>query len=180
MRRIDTRKWRSDLERSIATRALPRVKAQCQSNQLRRWLQVHPPKPEGTPISVPHHWAVFYHDGRTRPILPVRGSVLVWFTDPRDDPRRHTFDYTGQRLTRQQFYEGLAENRRRRAAAGNSASYEPFMVVTRAVRKPTAPHPFFEQGLSGTWPRVKAQVVRETHRLARSFFPAFRREVIAW
>jgi hypothetical protein len=37
-------------------------------------------------INVPHYWAIYYHEGR-RVITPVSANFLVWFKDPKDDPR---------------------------------------------------------------------------------------------
>jgi len=38
-------------------------------------------------IGVPHYWAVFYHDGRG-PVRSSRpGGFLVWYKNPKDDPR---------------------------------------------------------------------------------------------
>jgi hypothetical protein len=35
-------------------------------------------------LNVPHYWAKYYHDGRG----PSKGSpILVWFRNPKDDPR---------------------------------------------------------------------------------------------
>ena len=60
-------------------------------------------------IRVPHYWARFAHDGRgPSPGVSGTGKILVWFRDPKDDPR-----YPGgvypirrsdiKRLTRGQF-----------------------------------------------------------------------------
>lgn len=60
-------------------------------------------------IRVPHYWARFIHDGRgPSPSASGTGKILVWFRDPKDDPR-----YPGgmypirrsdiKRLTRGQF-----------------------------------------------------------------------------
>lgn len=38
-------------------------------------------------IESPQYWAVYYHDGRG-PVAPLAGTrVLVWYLDPKQDPR---------------------------------------------------------------------------------------------
>ncbi len=37
-------------------------------------------------LSVPHYWAIYYHDGRGE-IRAKKGKVLVWFASIEDDPR---------------------------------------------------------------------------------------------
>lgn len=37
-------------------------------------------------LSVPHYWAIYYHDGRGA-IRAKKGKVLVWFASIEDDPR---------------------------------------------------------------------------------------------
>ena len=66
---------------------------------------------------MPHYWAPYYHDGRgvVRPL--GRRKFLIWFRDPlKNDPRlagRYPI-FKGQtrRLTKQEFAQGLAANRR--------------------------------------------------------------------
>lgn len=92
-------------------------------------------------LTIPHYWAIYVHDGRG-PVRPVRRSWLVWFTNPRDDPRlRGGYPVRESdiiRLTRDEFQQGLEENRAR-AAAG----LPPYMIVTK-YSGPTAPNRFFE------------------------------------
>lgn len=60
-------------------------------------------------IRVPHYWAVFAHDGRgPSPGAAGTGKILVWFRDPKDDPRYPGGKYPVHRsdikhLTRGQF-----------------------------------------------------------------------------
>jgi len=93
-------------------------------------------------IFIPHYWAVYYHDGRAGFAAPG-GRVLVFFADPEDDPRLEAGypirEADIRRLTRDEFYAGLAENEARAFAGG-----EPFMFVVRSVG-PAPAHPFFEQ-----------------------------------
>ena len=37
-------------------------------------------------IHIPHYWAIYYHDG-SGPITMPKGRYMVWFKDPKDDPR---------------------------------------------------------------------------------------------
>lgn len=37
-------------------------------------------------LSVPHYWAIYYHDGRGE-VRAKNGKVLVWFASIEDDPR---------------------------------------------------------------------------------------------
>lgn len=98
--------------------------------------------PEGAELYIPHYWALYVHDGRGA-VKPRRSKFLVWFLDPKDDPRlsggypERASDII--RLTRDQFREGLAENRAR-AAAG----LPPYMIVTK-YSGPTRPNRFFEE-----------------------------------
>ena len=61
-----------------------------QSRTLRRALACRlektGPRVRTARLSVPHYWAVYYHDGR-RPIRPRRGKFLVYFRNVEDDPR---------------------------------------------------------------------------------------------
>ena len=38
-------------------------------------------------LSVPHYWAVYYHDGRGR--AHPDGQWLIWYPNPNDDPRHN-------------------------------------------------------------------------------------------
>jgi hypothetical protein len=93
-------------------------------------------------IFIPHYWAVYYHDGRAG-FSAAGGRVLVFFADPDDDPRLEG-GYPERateirRLTRDEFYDGLAENERRKADGEG-----PFMFVVPSVG-PAPAHPFFDQ-----------------------------------
>jgi hypothetical protein len=37
-------------------------------------------------VHIPHYWARYYHDG-SGPITLSKGHYMVWFKDPKDDPR---------------------------------------------------------------------------------------------
>ena len=71
----------------IAEVALRRVRAACESATLRKALAI---QREGRSIfiGVPHYWAIFYNDDRG-PAEAPEGKFLIWFPNPRDDPRHH-------------------------------------------------------------------------------------------
>jgi hypothetical protein len=37
-------------------------------------------------VHIPHYWATYYHDG-SGPVTMPKGKYMVWFRDPKDDPR---------------------------------------------------------------------------------------------
>ena len=79
--------------------------------------------------------------------------MLVFFEDSDDDPRLaggypvRANDV--RRLTRDEFYAGLAENERRAQVGG-----APYMYVVRSVG-PAGPHPFFDQLAEGAAERME-------------------------
>jgi len=102
-------------------------------------------------LFIPHYWAVYYHDGRDG-FGASNASVLVFFADPDDDPRLEggylVRESEIRRLSREEFYAGLAENELR-AAEGEP----PFMFVVPSVG-PAAGHPFFDQLAVGAAARM--------------------------
>jgi hypothetical protein len=102
-------------------------------------------------IFIPHYWAVYYHDGRDGFAAPG-GRVLVFFADPDDDPRLEggypERESDIRRLTRDEFYAGLAENEQRALEGAG-----PFMFVVRSVG-PAGAHPFFDQLAVGAAARL--------------------------
>lgn len=98
-------------------------------------------------VLVPHYWALYVHDGRGPVEMPA-GRFMVFFPDTQNDPRT---DFGSrfpvrlsdiEHLSRQQFIEGLEQNRERREFGG-----QPFMIVTRSVG-PIPGVPFFREGLA--------------------------------
>ena len=69
-------------------------------------------------IRVPHYWARFIHDGRgPSPGASGTGKILVWFRNPKDDPRLPGGKYPVRRsdirrLTRGQFRKWSRINQR--------------------------------------------------------------------
>lgn len=117
-------------------------------------------------LFIPHYWAVYYHDGRGS-VHPDTARKLVFFDDPRDDPRikggRPVKESDVQRLTRDQYREGLQRNQERHAKG-----LRPFMYVVDSVG-PAAPRPFFDRLQQGAAKRADNLVLR-----------SFERELLAW
>lgn len=67
-----------------------KAKGFCTSRQLRKYMHTLvtiSSKVFSTGIiRVPQYWAIYYHEGR-RVISPVSATYLVWFKNPKDDPR---------------------------------------------------------------------------------------------
>lgn len=97
-------------------------------------------------LYIPHYWALYIHDGHRGPIRPYRAQYLVWFRDPRDDPRlRDGYpirETDVKRLTKDEFYEAV-EIQRQRDIAGL-----PAYVYIRKFRPASPPRQFFETNLS--------------------------------
>lgn len=100
-------------------------------------------------LFIPHYWAVYYHDGRG-PVQPITAQKIVFFADPRDDPRlvggnpRRVSDI--RTLTRDDYQNGLEINAERR-----KNGEPPFMFVLDRAG-PAGAHPFFSElaiGASG-------------------------------
>lgn len=118
-------------------------------------------------LFIPHYWAVYYHDGR-RGFGTVDNVWLVYFTDPKDDPRiQGGYPVRGndiQTLTRGQYEFGLRKNRERRASGG-----VPYMIVTKSVG-PAGAHPFFTKGMVG--------FKRSADRVAKPYFDAYIQRIV--
>lgn len=118
-------------------------------------------------LFIPHYWALFVHDGRG-PVRPVHKRVLVWFADPRDDPRTDgTRNYPvrldqRRRLTADQYRRGLEENRSRK-----ERGLEPYMIVT-TVSGPVQATPFFEASTTAFEQEVMPLLGDLFHRLVLS------------
>lgn len=136
--------------RAITAAGLDYVRPKIRSRTLRRALNRWIPTDQQGYIQIPHYWALYVHDGRGTFAAPP-GKYLVWFRNPKDDPRlrggvtpvraadlRH--------LQPSEFYHWLREN-----AIARAEGRDPPMVVTRAVRKGVPPARFFENdgGMAG-------------------------------
>lgn len=85
-------------------------------------------------VSVPHYWAVYYHDGRG-PIRAKKGKFLVYFRNIEDDPR----------ITGTASPERYADTKRLSLSPATFRRMvdEGKMIVTKGVRA-SAPRPFFK------------------------------------
>ena len=103
-------------------------------------------------LFIPHYWAVYVHDGH-RAIHPTTASKLVFFDNPKDDPRRkgarkpERFSQE-RRLTKQEYQLGLQINKER-ADRGQ----RPFMFVV-SMTKPQIGKPFFDRMATKSSQRV--------------------------
>lgn len=112
-------------------------------------------------LRIPHYWAIYRHDGRRGFGPTSRATFLVWFWDPKDDPRtqggtKHPVRASDiVRLTAEQFKAGLEENARRKLRGGH-----PYMIVTKWAPGAFGSY-FFENwaGMKGF--RQKAEAIGE-------------------
>lgn len=117
-------------------------------------------------LHIPHYWAIYVHDGRGRS-RPKNANVLIWFQNPKDDPRtnggRNYPVRAGDivRLTRAQYAAGLRENARRR-----EEGLEPFMIVTKSSG-PVSSTPFFTEGMAGMAGEIDDAVFRAFDKWVR-------------
>lgn len=109
-------------------------------------------------LFIPHYWAVYIHDGRG-PIPPDGNRLLVYFANPKDDPRIQGGypERVSQirKLSRTEFHAGLAEN-----AEHKRLGLSPFMFVLKSVG-PAAGTPFFTSGMVGLVGEVTPQVAAQ-------------------
>lgn len=140
---------------ALGAAAYEKVLPQIGSSTLQAALQVLIEEQElQVRLFIPHYWAVYYHDGRSG-FGPKDATFLVFFPDPKDDPRLiagRSPERANQlrRLTKAEFYRGLSENTRRR-----KAGLPPFMLVIQnedgspGTVGPAPAHPFFTEGMAG-------------------------------
>lgn len=100
-------------------------------------------------LHITHYWALFVHDGRRGGFGPKRGRYLVWFRDPKQDPRLRGGKTPARaaqlrQLTGAQWRAGLKANR-----AARAAGQPPVMIVTPWVAKGTKARPFFSNDAGG-------------------------------
>lgn len=132
---------------AVGQAAFERVLPQIDSSTLRKSLQLIVERiPEGwqSRLFLPEYWAVYYHDGR-RGFSSPSGGFLVFFADPRNDPRvaggYPVRASEVRRLTAEEFDFGLHQN-----AIRARQGLRPYMFVVRSVG-PAGAHPFFEEGM---------------------------------
>lgn len=139
---------------------LERVRLLIGSRTLREAVRLIVDAQAGTAeLYIPHYWAVYYHDGR-KGFGPITSSKLVFFADPKDDPRlvggHPERDFDIRTLTRDEYEHGLAVNAERR-----KNGQAPFMFVLDRVG-PAAGHPFFNQLSNGAAGRMDLPARRAT------------------
>lgn len=154
-----------DFNRRIVTKigraAMVWVRPKIPSRTLRKALNLFVVSDTEGRIQIPHYWALYVHNGRG-PFSAPAGRYLVWFRNPKDDPRLRN-GVTPVRasqlrhLTPSEYYHWLQVN-----AQARKEGRDPPMVVTRAVRKGTPPNRFFatDGGMRG-FPQRAQEVVRE-------------------
>ena len=119
-------------------------------------------------LLVPHYWALYYHDGRG-PVLPKRASMIIYYRDPKDDPRL-TSGYPVRmsdikRLTRQQYLAGLLENKLRfRANPGGGTMQFMVVVPSTGPTRPGKSYPFFTKGMEA-FPQLARDIIQRAMQL---------------
>lgn len=113
-------------------------------------------------FSVPYYWARYYHDGRG-PIFAKPGRKLVYFRDPKNDPRIAT-GYPKTRadikpLTRQQFYDGVRMNKQMEKLNPDGGPQQ-YMLIRDDVG-PAMGEPFFKLGFAGFESIIKREIQAE-------------------
>ena len=148
------------LGKAALRRARPRVRQS--SSTLARAMVVLRPTLLTTWVYIPHYWSLYVHDGR-RPF--VKPHIMCWFRDPRLDPRLNA-GRTPERvfqlrhLSREEFLYWMQQNRLADPTGTNPRARP--MIVTKAIRKPTAPNAFFsnEDGMRG-FDRDASRIVQD-------------------
>lgn len=139
------------LERAIGRLLASRVRKYIRSRTLRRALTIKKLDEGGHALTIPHYWAIYYHDGRG-PVRPVNGKYLVYFSRIEDDPRvRGGRDYPVRK----------ADIRPLRLAPGEFRRLvrEGKLIVRRSVG-PAAGEKFFDKALAAKAARLAAPLVR--------------------
>lgn len=125
-------------------------------------------------LQIPHYWAKYVNFGRHAFSRKPGQSPLIWFRDPKDDPRLrdgHTPVRAAdlQHLTNEDYHNGLAAN------ANAAPGHEP-MVIRRAIKKDTTAKRFFENdgGMAGFASEVQGLVTPQvqkwlTHQALQGF-----------
>lgn len=148
----------SSLLQELGERAEDKARLAIGSRTLRQALEHEQTGLTTAQIFVSHHWSVFYHDGRGT-ALP-KGQFLVWFRNPRDDPRNIPGypKTTSQikKLTPAQWQRGLMLNTLHRA---NGGSYETQPMIIARRSSPTRGAEFFTTGMLG-FKQIAAPIVR--------------------
>lgn len=125
-------------------------------------------------VNVPHYWAYYHHNGRRAIDLTGKGHVMVYFEDPRNDPRTGgTKNYPVRRSDVKSlrdfpgaYKRGLAENAARRKAG----ILTPYMIVTKKVGPAMGTH-FFSEGLARFPSEASELIQSEFHKHVVGMLP---------
>lgn len=98
-------------------------------------------------LHIPHYWAQFVHNGRGE-VRPRQAAFLVWFRNPRDDPRLPPGRWPVRveelrRFTSESWDFWTQQNKAARAAG------RPEPMIIRRVSGPVAANPFYSHGPGG-------------------------------
>ena len=112
------------------------------SRQLAEALEVRQDSEQQARLYIPHYWGIYVHDGRGA-FGPKRAKWLIWFRDPKDDPRlsrgrspRRASQI--RHLTPLEFQLGMERNK-----------VDPGFMILRKHVGPVRPSPFFENEPGG-------------------------------
>lgn len=169
---------KEDVSRALANHAKVRVKSFTRSRTLRDALRVERVRNRWF-IGVPHYWAVYYHDGNTRPRRSSRkGGFLVWYKNPKDDPRHNGRYPKRKSQLRSLIQAGISLERLRADLEAGRA-----VIAKMSPRSGggVAPHPFFRRGLTNYFGAGGGSRVAKNafvHSLKREMPNAFKIRVI--
>lgn len=137
--------------------------------QLQRALRLVLVSDDKAVLRIPHYWAVYVHDGRNAPFGPRTSVFLIWWKDPRQDPRLSG----GQTPERASQLRSLTPDEFRDAVQARDdalrAGRESPVVITRRVRRQTPPSRFFGNGPG----EGMAGFVVEANRIGQQEFKRF-------
>lgn len=153
--------FRNKLLRDIGRMGMSFVRPKIPSKTLRRSMRFEPqPTTIGVAgrIHIPHYWALYVHEGRG-PFAMPRGRFMVWFKDPRQDPRLRdgkTPERVSQlrHLTAEEFYAAVQLDQ---------------VIVTNRIRKATPPTPFFSNEAGGGMEGFANHVNQSTNAQVRKY-----------
>lgn len=140
-----------DLIGKIGRAALRHVGPKIDSVTLRRAVRYERLSRSRGRLFIPHYWAIYQHDGRGS-VRPQTARSLVFFVDPKDDPRlRGGYPIRVKdirKLTRDEFEEGQRMNQEMYAQSPGGGRMQ-YMVIINAVgpTRPNKSYKFFEDGM---------------------------------
>lgn len=86
-RKLLTKAYLDQLTLELAWRAVAYSRPKIPSATLQNNIRVRRnPSGSGHQMYLPHYWAIYIHEGRG-PVTPKEKLYLVWFRNPKDDPR---------------------------------------------------------------------------------------------